>query len=75
MTLTLIYNLDLQSLASYGHGLYSRANKVSLKQTDGRADKRTDEGDCIICLANAVSNKMLNIQKVLSLVCVVFHFW
>jgi len=62
--MTLTYDFDLYSPASYGHDLvYSRAKvqgqsvpKIQWKQTDGR----TDGGDYITCLANAVGNKPVN---------------
>ena len=65
MTLTLAYDLDLQSPASYRHGLYSHA-KVQGQRSVGsegrmeisrRTDRRTDGGDPITSLANAVGNK------------------
>ena len=50
MTLTLTYNLDLQSLANYGHDLLASKFKVigqsvpktEWKQTEGQMDERTD---------------------------------
>ena len=65
MTLTLTYELDLQSFASCGHAVVmslSRAKvkvhdqsvpKTEWKQTDGQ----TDGVDCITSLANAVGNQ------------------
>ena len=70
MTLTLIYDLDLQSPASYGHD-YSHA-KVRGQQsvgsedrveTNGRTDRWTDGGDCITSIAYAVGEKVLGVAR------------
>ena len=64
MTLTLTYDLDLQSPASYGHELrlskssmstVSIGSKIEWKQTDGQ----TEGGDCITSLTNAVGKMCL----------------
>ena len=67
--MTLTYDLDLQSHASYGHDLspHSIQNfkvsgqsvpKIEWKQTDRRTDGRTNGGDCIrpTSHANVVGN-------------------
>ena len=62
MTLTLTYDLDLQSPASYGH---PQAN-VQGQRSVGSEEKvgtngRTDGGDCITCRVNAVGKNLLQV--------------
>ena len=55
--MTLAYELDLQSPASYGHDLLTRKSSMSaVPKMSGnkRTDGQTDGGDCITSLANAV---------------------
>ena len=60
--LTLTYDLDLQSHASYGHDPHTHklklkgqsVKKIEWKQTDRRTDGQTDANDYFIFPANAV---------------------
>jgi len=62
MTLTLTYDLDLQSPESYGHDLLTRKSardqwsigSEDRVETNGQTDRRTDGGDRITSLANEV---------------------
>ena len=60
MTLTLTYDLDFQSPASYGHDLLTCI--VQGQRSVGSEDRvetnaQTDVGDCITSLANAIINE------------------
>jgi len=67
MTLTLLYEPDLQSHTSYGHDLLTCTSsrsvvtgqlvlKTESKQTAGLTDRQTDGVNCITSFVNEVSN-------------------
>ena len=56
MTLTLTYDLDLQSHVSYGHDLLVQSQRSVGSEDRVETNGRTDGGDCITCHINAVSN-------------------
>ena len=69
MTLPLTYDLDLQSLANYGHDLLYWHVKVQSQRSIGSEDRvettgRTDGGDCNTSQANAVG-KILAVRVLL----------